>query len=793
MKKVLLSLLLVPLAGMAETYYLTAGGRGVLADPSKWATAGGGTAAAFDNQSDYVIRNGLTANSQSAGVTTFSGGRLIIGEVGGTKGTFNQDSRGAVSFNNQGVVFAFGDYLYRGAAPSVMAVAGNMTVTAPASTPFHLHTSTFASQTMQFTGSLSGAAGTGLKIGGPSGATSNLVIKLDGDCSGFAGNLSVLGVTDATAYCPIVVEMNSPKATHFGTVTIGTNVTLTAGKAAVEVGADEFVLDGGARLVISATATKGVPRSNAGLRAYSSVTVNGKVTVAFDDTGVLDDGLTNRIVVLTFPLDCTVDETNFQVEYTGRYDDYVLAPTVEVDEVAGVKRLVTGVGAIVHLVAGDYQDKARSATRTSCFVTASSWSDGQLPHAGVHYLVENDATYVKSGRAAEWVTGKTMTYLRTPDEKMATREFPGESLTLGDGCRLITFCQVFCAPKLCLKGGSQLWVGDQQSTVFSNSCIVAEGGVVELGALNGGHLDFDATSTLAGDGVLTLGSVTMTSNPVGDYRFASDNSSFVGRIHATQVGTAPEWGKKIQILTVYAESELGGDLEDLDEKGLIVDLMSNVRFKESMTLRGESNRGIYIGDSAVFDIDTGKDVVVNRQLTMHGLLYKQGLGSLSLGGNVRFDSANGICDEPQANSNLLTVASGSVKVRSAGAIDGLNVSFGKNATLELVTDAENADLVKYGIRNVKTDAPFVLPDGKTTLPLTVDWTGAALSPDKEYTQGILTVANVPAVVSQVRAMLPKLAKPITGCRMMTLEIENDDGSLTFAVNFKKTGFAILIR
>ena len=784
-------LVLCPMAGRTETYYLSEGGRTAWQDPAKWKTSDNNSLTSFDTQSDYVVKSGIIMQTPSAGTTTFSGGRLIFGEVGGTKATFNQDSRGGVIFNNQGVVFANGDYLYRGVGSTLVTVAGTVTVTAPEAAPFHLHTSTFDNQLWCFTGALVGNAGTGLRIGGDSGARSNLVFSLKGDCSGYAGNLDICGGTTSGFYRPITVEINGAQATNFGTLTVGADATLRTVAAGDEIAADDIVLNAGSRLQLLSSYSAGV-RTVSSFRAKNSITVNGTVTVAFDDGAVKDDGLTNRMVVLTFPKSCEIDTTKFEVEYSGRYGDYLLPLSIEVDDTAGVKRLVTGVGAFVHLVAGDYQDKARSSTRSSCFTTASAWSDGRLPHAGVHYLVENDATFVTSGRANEWSTGKTMTYIRTPDEATATREFLGESLTLCDGCRLITFCQAFSSHKLCMKGGSQLWVGANQNTVVSNTFIVAEEGVVELGAYNGSRLEFDATSTLKGDGTLALGSVTLTGSPTGVYRFASDNSQFVGRIHATQIGTAPEWGTKFQVLTVYAESELGGDLNSLDEKGLIVDLMTNVRFKDSMTLRSESNRGIYIGDSAIFDVDSGKSVEIYRRLTMNGLLYKQGAGTLSLGGNLRFDSDNGICDEPRANSNLFTIAGGMVKVRSAGAIDGLNVTFGKVSAIELTTDADDADLVKYGIRNVKTETPFVLTADKTALPLSVDWTGAALSPGKTYTQGILTVTNIPSVVAQVRAMLPQLPNPISGCRMSKLEIENADESLTFAVSFK-TGLAIRLR
>jgi len=799
-----------PVTCLAETYYLTQSLTTASTDPSLWKTSGGLSAAAFDSASDYVVCNNLvfqSAGNDTSTATTFNGGRLIVGEVGGTAGTFNMRSSmaGTATFNNEGIVFAKGKITCCAAEPAtppfrVESINGPITVTAPSAAPFWLQAQSFANQNIEFNGPIVGNAGTGLQFcglnNGARGTMSNEVIRLKGDLSGYAGNLSVAGYT-GNGYWPVALEFCHQAATHFGTLSFGDAATVRLTQPQQEIGADKIVFDGTVTLDLArAITTDGQGRScrtNGTLRAYSEVVVNGTVKIPFDDSTVTDDGVSNRIVVLTFPSTCNVDTTKFKVEYSGRYGDYLLPLTVEQDTVAGVNRLVTGIGAFVHLVAGDYQDKARSSTRTSCFTTASSWSDGRLPHAGVHYLVEDDATYVKSGRADEWVTGKTMTYMRTPDESTATRAFPGESLTLCDGCRLITFCQVFCSPKLVLKDGSQLWVGSSQNTVFSNSFIVAEKGVVELGAHMGGRLDFDATSTLAGDATLALGSITMTGNPIGNYRFASDNSFYSGRIHATQVGSEPAWLSKYQRLAVHAEEELGGDLETLDEKGLVVDLMSIVQFKESVTLRSESNRGIYIGDSAVFDVDAGKDVIVYRQLTMNGFLYKQGNGSLSLGGAVRFDSDDGICDTPRANSNLFTVASGTVKVRSAGAIDGLNVTLGKAAALELTTDAANADLVKYGIRNAKTESPFTLAEGKTTLPLKVDWTGAVLSADKEYTQGILTVTNIPAVVAQARAMLPALAKPITGCKMTKLEIANDDGTLTFALNFKRTGFTIFIR
>ena len=176
-----------------------------------------------------------------------------------------------------------------------------------------------------------------------------------------------------------------------------------------------------------------------------------------------------------------------------------------------------------------------------------------------------------------------------------------------------------------------------------------------------------------------------------------------------------------------------------------------------------------------------------RPLNVNGNLVKDGAGTLALGGTLTFNGATQSAT-PTANKNLLTVRGGSIKPLSAHAFDGLAITFTNNASIKLDANTASADLLNYGIVNVKeTTAPFALAANQSVVPVTVT---PPENGTKFYSIAVCTVtdavaANLPEEKFDVRntsnRRAPKFEKR-----------SNGDGTVTYVAQFGR-GLVITYR
>ena len=157
------------------------------------------------------------------------------------------------------------------------------------------------------------------------------------------------------------------------------------------------------------------------------------------------------------------------------------------------------------------------------------------------------------------------------------------------------------------------------------------------------------------------------------------------------------------------------------------------------------------------------------------------------------DDGGELSDIPRAGSNIFEVVEGKVKVAHADALSGLETSFAAGTSVELVFDSANADLVKYGIRNVTVDAPFSLDasfGGK--LPFSVDASSALPpAPGTVVTNGLITVKN--AAAESVRSML-QVKRPWKNISSKLIELgDAETGTTTFALESRFVGTVISVR
>ena len=134
-----------------------------------------------------------------------------------------------------------------------------------------------------------------------------------------------------------------------------------------------------------------------------------------------------------------------------------------------------------------------------------------------------------------------------------------------------------------------------------------------------------------------------------------------------------------------------------------------------------------------------------------------------------------------------------MRVSNAYAVDGCKMLFHKDTALELAMDLEDEELMAQGIRNVKTDTPFVLGAGVDKLPVSVVFDADATPPSTDFTVALLTVSGNAA--AGVKAMLPTAVKFPFKSYMSTLVETTDEntGYVTFGYRLKYQAMKIIIR
>jgi hypothetical protein len=255
----------------------------------------------------------------------------------------------------------------------------------------------------------------------------------------------------------------------------------------------------------------------------------------------------------------------------------------------------------------------------------------------------------------------------------------------------------------------------------------------------------------------------------------------------------------MQTLSVAATNQLGGVIPEMAWDGISLRRMCRIYVTGNASLAKGTNRGLYIDSTSDRDgvefygqvkIDSEKEFAVETQLTMNGVLRKDGPGTLTLAAPVKFGSG-AMDDMPSANSNVLKIVEGALKVRGADSINGLEIRFGSSAKFVIDATSCDSDSLRYGVRNVKTDTPFVLPAGSATLPLEILYPQSI--PEEGAVLGVMTVRS--AIASQIKAMLPEMPRRIDGKIVRNVEIVDAvNGWTTFALEIGVNhGTKVIIR
>jgi hypothetical protein len=288
-----------------------------------------------------------------------------------------------------------------------------------------------------------------------------------------------------------------------------------------------------------------------------------------------------------------------------------------------------------------------------------------------------------------------------------------------------------------------------------------------------------------GDANLTLRN---NDDGYGKIRLDKENTNFTGRVIVTQQGPNAD---KTNITpykgTLYVSNalNLGGKYYGNDNYRAITFSKYPVIRVQKTTAFNEATRGILIQQGVRLYTDGTKcTLTLSNQVTYAGIVEKVGNGTLDLAGTARFIDGN--ADTlPVAETNVLNVSNGKLRISSKLAADGLDIRFAQGTKLLIPAQTE------AGYYNIKWNAPLTINTNNGKLPVVVEGLEADAA-RKNITVSICTfnataAANISEDVFDVSTDTDDL-------RLKSLQkVSNEDGSVSYIATFGQYGSRIILR
>ena len=782
------------------TYYLSATETGfnhACVDASKWKDANGNAAGAAGDpltaDDIYVIRNGRVIRTIAESKTTptiFMCKRLVLGEVGSKQAGGINSYAGDESVDKvtayidfgsgatqDGVYFVNGKYLARADQnyQHHLHFKGKMTVASLENAPYVItpYSARYPSLTLVDGESwIKSDIGTALVLGGShdgkSSSSTSLSIYFYADVSQYFGKLIVAPCCASHTASPSYVSTIYLKDGVFpGTLELRGGARLQPQNAQSVVQLANAVFNDDSALVLPVANVEGeggvAHMQSARVVVTNDLTVSGTVKVILSP--IPANGETNRLALVTGRKG-SFAESNFALALPSDmavHDWYLrdgMRLSIVTNDETNTQTLYAELQPLVKLSVTDKNDK--TTPQSSALDSASSWSDGKLPHPNAHYIIPGS------------------TCLNT---KPGNYEFPGDSLTVESGGYIMAWNNdsVLKIPVLRMLSGSTLNCGQGMRVDFADTHLIAGSGTVTLMAFGGeafnARMKFLESTTITGAADLSMNSI-LTSVPRGNYYFLGDNSGFKGRMSLRQTAAA-EYGSKFETLWVSRAEDLGGPLDEFDAAALYLSNYGRLSASANVVVPKSNNRGLTVSGNGV--IDPGAYTLsLGMPLTINGTLYKANSGTLQLDADRAAVGANG---------GNIVVTNGMLAIAAADAVNGFAVHLAPNAALSLKVDLENENLTRYGLRNVGLAEPFVLGAGVTALPLSVDVSNAAL-PKHGGTIGVLTVSDSATNAIEQVFSVPKSYR---GFKFTRLKLHDDEnGWTTYAAKYEPIGIVISV-
>ena len=675
---------------------------------------------------DYLVNNSRIFYTTSG--EKVNARSLTLGEVDGTAGNFY--AYYSATFQNEGIIFANGEVYPRASQDTF---SGKATFTSPASAPYRFHGTNYRPVGFTIAGDAHSAATAGILA--YSQGTNGFHLTFSGDTSSYLGSVVITSQYNSAGVAyGAELRLSGSASTFGGSIVVRDGATFCP-QITTSVGS--LTLDPGASLSLVAGNT---------LTVRTSLTVEGgPVPIALSGAPSATVGEVTRYALLTMPTESDCSASDFVVANEGT--SYTTAPDVYIADDGETKTLYAAYYPRISL------ESNNDSSSVSAITNGSYWSDGLAVHGFAHYLVSR-------------LSGTT--YISTPYEFDTPLVFPGVSLYFGSYTALNLYSKDYTISNVLFRGGSS-----------RNTIIVPSGkdatlhGRFDLGS------DTELRFVTRGSGIIRLsGSCSGTSSSVMSVYGASagtdqiretvvlegDHSGYAGKYIVTiQYPDKVVFDNRFLALRVSDAASLGGARTEFAYDALKIEYAGRLEAYDSFTL-DEPTRGVFISGQGRFYVLANKTLTLKEQLTVNGRVYKEGSGTLALGGALRYlDSEGAVTSTPPADATNRTfyVTGGRVKPLTADALEGLDVVFSnKTSKLEvgLAMDVAPADatLLVKGICNTTSPAPFAWQSDEASPKITIRLDCADETPRLSYEFAVMTLSRDVAdgVFDCVRFTLP---------------------------------------
>ena len=508
--------------------------------------------------------------------------------------------------------------------------------------------------------------------------------------------------------------------------------------------------------------------------ATSKLNVNGPICVMADyEQKASTDGQEVRCALLTAPKGVRLNSADFS--FRPAAEELKIMPQrarLEVVTENDVDTLCLVIEPIVALTVSDSNDQTVK-DKTSAMTKSESWSYPSLPAGGRHYYTNSK-------------------YLRFPWDDV-DYIFPGKSLIHDGGWVFLGGNKSITVSNYVWKTGIIYVVPESDVVLKGKMTILDVSGTLTLRAFSS---PLNINADISGEGKIDISNYGDSPN-TGDITFSGDNKGYYGKFNvfnSQSSGVGITRSKRTAIYVSKADN-LGGTLDTFMFDAISLKGYSRLIPTANMELPKTSNRGLFINGYGVIAPNENVTLRMEWPITMNGTLYKDGLGVLEMAGEIRFYDAetSASVENPRAETDVLNLYKGTLKIGSAKACDGLRIDVQSGTSILLPKPGTDSNLDKYGLYNVKAGAtPFVLAEGVSKLPIAFEEQLSADSLEGMVTNALFTVAN--SAVDSVRAMLPYGIKPYQGVRASIVEIPlADEEATTFACVTKRYGLVISIK
>lgn len=501
-----------------------------------------------------------------------------------------------------------------------------------------------------------------------------------------------------------------------------------------------------------------------------SLTMTGRTSVEFDPGTITignypDEDVVPECAILTAPAGVTLDAANFTLATTVVFPVYELS--VRNDDAGRSTLYLRQCGKVVKSTATD-TTTLRWEESKNC--TGAHWSDGEPP--------SGDKLYYCTHELRAYATNNTYNTYST---------FAGRTLAM-NGSQMDMFAKYYTIEDLRVLTRYAIYnYNGVASPTWLYGNIYVAGGDKGLSLKGNDGRTLNICSTISGPGNVYIDYVnSVGGNHVNVY---GTNVNHTGRFYFSSSNDSNS-DEKFVTMEFDNPHAMGGDIASWSYNSHEFGYWAHLKPTTSMTLACRS-RGIFMSGECTIETAEGITFGITERITWKGTMRKNGSGTFALGGEAPYFNSNG-GTTPTADKNRLMIDEGALKPLSAEAFDGVAVTLADGASITLaVPEKDGVDgLAAYGMKLVKAGSALNLPTDGVTVNF-IDPAGAA-KPAATLSRRVpvCTVASAAAVA--LRGKFAFGASPYGGYVLVPVEIDNGDGTVTFAADLVR-GTAVIFR